>query len=231
MSGILENFDENFPDWTDPELGIDGMVENVIKAEEKHKTAKENLFQEAIRISKETIAAGPDMLKEAPFYPGRDMFAFRGMPVDAILTDGQFDMFEADANEGSDIFFVRIYIDLEDGTENVRMFGVLVWEDETETERAWVGGEWTDEWDMYLDGPRACRTCEHKMDCIEFIGNRIQEQESERVGKVIGKLDEKFPKLKKFFEKNHIQMVVMPSPDSPSMAMLESLLVEEDNAY
>lgn len=228
MSEILDNFDENFPDWTNPEIGIDGMVENILAAEEKHKNAKVNLFEELVRISKEALAEGPEFLQHAPFCPGDDLFTFRGMPLDGILTSGYFDTFEAIANGGDDVFTTRVFIDLHEEDENVGMFGVLVWRNENGAELAWINGDWVGEWDMSEDGPRACEDCPNKDECPEYLGNRIKEEELRRIAIAKDKMDEKFPKLGKFLRKNHLQIALGPSSDSPALRRYDEMMAETE---
>lgn len=224
MSNLFEDIDENFPDWTDETLGIDGMVENMLKAEEKHATAKENIFHEIIRISKETLEAGPDFLKKAPFYPGLDLFTFRGMPLDAILAEGYFDAFEADANDGADVFYVRVFIDLQENAEDIGMFGVLVWADRNDIEHAWLDGEWTDRWKTHSDGVHNCYTCQHQMECVDIIGEHIKETEFYRMQELDEKINEKFPKLKKYLSKHDAQMVLMPTENAPALQVYEEIM-------
>lgn len=231
MSNILDNFDENFPDWTNPELGVDGMTENILKAEEKQKTAKENIFGEMIRIAKETLAAAPEFLQHAPFLPGDDLFLLRGMPLDGILGGNEFDLFNAVANGGDDVFSTRVYVVTQGNPENIGMYGVLVWSDETGTERAWVNGRWEEDWDMGENGPKACRECEHMAACPEYIASRIRKTEMERMDKLEDKLYEKFPKLQKFLDKNHAEIVLTPSEDSPAIqAYMEAVSGREGAA-
>lgn len=209
----MDNIQEFFPAWEDADKDVDLVLDTFSKTVQKQAQAKTALMGQMQKCIKSAIEKGPEEIQNREFSAASGLTIFYGLPLDAALDGGIFEMLQTEPNSAGIVYSVVTALCLGGDSPYSFLTCAFITKRKLPSGRtyAYIDGQWTRYFTVEEDtGVTDCTRCPDRMNCEQYNETLIEERRIRQAVREIRKV----PGIDKVMQKYGTRFYVTPDIES-----------------
>ena len=209
----MDNIQELFPAWEDADKDAGIVLDTFAETVRKQAQAKNALMGQMQKCINNAIANGPEKIRNKEFSAASGLTLFYGLPLDAALDGGMFEMLQADPNNAGVVYSIVTALCL--GTDSPYSFLTCAFITKRKLPSgrpyAYIDGRWTRYFMIEEDtGVVDCTRCPDRASCEQYNQTIMEERRIRQAVREVRKI----PGVHQVMEKYGTKFYVTPESES-----------------
>lgn len=209
----MDNIQELFPAWEEADKDAGVVLDTFTKTVQNQAKAKTTLMGQMQKCIKNAIANGPEEIRNKEFSAASGLSLFYGLPLDAALDGGMFEMLQTDPNNTGIVYSVVTALCLSGDSPYSFLTCAFITKRKLPSGRAYayIDRRWTRYFVVEEDiGAVDCTRCPDRAECEQYNETLMEERRIRQAVREIRKV----PGVDKVMQKYGTRFYVTPDIES-----------------